>query len=74
MALVHAHQAGAGAALTMWDLLEAGWPGERPVQAAGANRVYVSLSRLRQLGLRDLIERYEDGYRIAPGAVVIVSE
>ncbi|MEZ4269016.1 MAG: hypothetical protein R3F39_21875 [Myxococcota bacterium] len=73
VALVERHREGEGAVLTMWDLLEAGWPGERPVQQAGANRVYVSLSRLRQLGLRDLIERFEDGYRLAPGAVVRIS-
>ncbi|MCB9727443.1 MAG: hypothetical protein H6746_03050 [Deltaproteobacteria bacterium] len=65
MALVDRHEAG-GPALTMWDLLEAGWPGERPLLEAGSNRVYVSLSRLRQLGLRDLIERHEDGYRLTP--------
>jgi hypothetical protein len=54
----------------MWELFEAGWPGERPIREAGANRVYVTLARLRQLGLRDVVERFEDGYRIAPQAVI----
>ena len=52
--------------LTVWDLLEAGWPGEQPTVEAGTNRVYVALTRLRGMGLRDAIERFEDGYRLAP--------
>lgn len=69
-ALVEHHRGGAAGALTTWDLLEAGWPGERPVAEAGANRVYVTLARLRQLGLRELIERNDDGFRIAAGTEI----
>ena len=69
-ALVGLHRERPGATLTMWEVFEAGWPGERPIREAGANRVYVTLARLRQLGLRDLVERFEDGYRIAPQAAV----
>ena len=70
LALADRHEAGSGELLTMWDLLEAGWPGEHPIAEAGANRVYVALAHLRRLGLRDIIERTDEGYKLAPRAVV----
>ena len=51
----------------MWDLVAAGWPGEEPIYEAALNRVYVTVDRLRSLGLRDVVERVDDGYRIIPG-------
>ncbi|MDC3953115.1 hypothetical protein [Polyangium jinanense] len=72
LALVEKQKAGSGEPLTMWELLEAGWPGERPSFEVGANRVYVALTRLRHFGLREVIERFEDGYRLAPKAMVRV--
>ncbi|WP_437738646.1 hypothetical protein [Sorangium sp. So ce1335] len=69
-ALVDRHDEAPDASLSLQDLLEAGWPGERPVADAGANRVYVALTQLRRMGLRDIIERNEHGYRLAPRAVV----
>ncbi|WP_437901456.1 hypothetical protein [Sorangium sp. So ce124] len=69
-ALVDRHDEAPDASLSLQDLLEAGWPGERPVAEAGANRVYVALTQLRRMGLRDVIERNEHGYRLAPRAVV----
>jgi hypothetical protein len=56
-----------GQALPLEALLEAGWPGERPLPEAGANRVYVALSTLRKMGLADALERHDDGYRLDPG-------
>jgi hypothetical protein len=70
LALTDRHEAGSGELLTIWDLLEAGWPGEQPIAEAGANRVYVALAHLRRLGLRDIIERTDEGYRLAARAVV----
>lgn len=70
LALAERHEADPVGVLTIWDLLDAGWPGEAPVADSGMNRVYVALTRLRQLGLRDIIERFDDGYRLAAGAVV----
>lgn len=55
---------------TVRTLLEAGWPGERVDPEAGANRVYVSVSALRKMGLRTVIERFDQGYRLAPGVRV----
>jgi hypothetical protein len=71
LALVRRHAERPGEVLTLWDLLEAGWPGERPLPGAGANRVYVTLARLRRLGLREVIERFDEGYRLSPQITVI---
>lgn len=70
MALADLHRRDPAATLTVWDVLEAGWPGEHPVFDVGANRVYVTIARLRRLGLRDVIERDEDGYRLSPRASI----
>lgn len=59
-----------GRALTVSELLAEGWPGERVEAKSGANRVYVALTALRRLGLRDLITRIRDGYLIAADAPV----
>ncbi|WP_437931613.1 hypothetical protein WMF37_20915 [Sorangium sp. So ce291] len=69
-ALVDRHDEAPDASLSLQELLDAGWPGERPVAEAGANRVYVALTQLRRMGLRDVIERNEHGYRLAPRAVI----
>jgi hypothetical protein len=74
VALIDKHASTPGASLSIWDILEAGWPGERPVVEAGANRVYVALARLRSRGLRDVIHRFEDGYRLAPGTVILPAD
>lgn len=50
-----------------WEaLLEAGWPGERVLPAAGAHRVRVALSTLRKLGLKDVLCTTGEGYVISP--------
>jgi hypothetical protein len=51
-------------------LLEAGWPGERIQASAGQSRVYVAISTLRRLGLREAIEHDERGYRISSSVEV----
>jgi predicted ATPase len=53
-----------GAALSTFDLLAAGWPGQTIAPLAGANRVYVALTALRRLGLRTAIVRANDGYML----------
>ena len=69
-ALVDRHGEAPGASLVLQDLLEAGWPGERPLAEAGANRVYVALTQLRRMGFREVLERDERGYRLVPRTVV----
>jgi hypothetical protein len=65
LALARAHAAGAPA-LSVDDLLEAGWPGERPLPEAGSNRVWVAISTLRKLGLGEILQRWDGGYRLDP--------
>jgi hypothetical protein len=65
-----AHEARPGDALDVWTLLEAGWPGEQPDPESGSNRVYAAVYALRRLGLRDVIERFDAGYRVRPAVVV----
>jgi hypothetical protein len=72
-ALAALHRRSPGAVLTIPELLEIGWPGERPMAEAGANRVYVALTHLRRMGMRGVIERHEGGYRFVPGAVIKLS-
>ena len=69
-ALITAHRIDATRALRVWDLLAAGWPGEHATHEASLNRVYVGLSRIRDKGLRDAIERYDDGWRFSPAVVL----
>jgi hypothetical protein len=52
-------------ALTVDDLAAAGWPGERILRDAAANRVRVALSQLRRGGLAPLT-RTRDGWRLDP--------
>ncbi len=70
--LVRLRRAAPGQYLEPDALIEAGWPGERPIREAGLNRVYVAMSLLRKLGLRDLLQRDERGYRIDPSVAVRV--
>jgi hypothetical protein len=66
VALAEAQTTRAGAALTVDELLTAGWPGERPLPEAANNRVWVTISTLRKLGLGDVLQRWDGGYRLDP--------
>jgi hypothetical protein len=66
VALAEAQTLRAGAALTVDDLLTAGWPGERPLPEAANNRVWVTISTLRKLGLGEVLQRWDGGYRLDP--------
>jgi hypothetical protein len=70
LALTERYARADGEPLTMWELLQAGWPGEQPTVESGANRVYVEINRMRRIGLRDAIERFEQGYRLARHVVL----
>ncbi|HVK70976.1 MAG TPA: helix-turn-helix domain-containing protein, partial [Polyangium sp.] len=62
-----------GRALSIAELFEAGWPGERIPPKAAANRVYVTLTKLRKLGLGALLQSRDDGFLLDPTAVVLES-
>ena len=51
---------------SMADLQAAAWPDERIKKSAATNRVHVALSQLRQRGLKGLLTRDADGYRLDP--------
>jgi len=56
----------AGEALA-WDrLLAAGWPGEKVRAESGVQRVRVAISTLRKLGLDEVLQTVEGGYRLDP--------
>lgn len=65
-ALVELHHETPEAGISLARLVEIGWPGERVSTEAGKNRAYVALTQLRRMGLREHIERCEEGYRLAP--------
>jgi tetratricopeptide (TPR) repeat protein len=53
-------------------LIAAGWPGEQIGYEAARNRLSVALARLRRLGMRELIQRTRDGWRLDPDWPVIL--
>jgi hypothetical protein len=71
-ALIDQHRRRPGVAISVSELVAAGWPGESLIFEAAANRVYVALSSLRKLGLDPVIERCDGGWRLAPGTAVRV--
>ncbi len=73
-ALVAAHGEDPRKTLSLEDIVNAGWPGEKLISDSGANRVYVAVATLRKLGLRDAIERREGGYRLATRESLTLSD
>lgn len=69
-ALVEQHRANPGEVLSLDELLAAGWPGQKVVPTAAANRVYVALSALRKMGLRGHLLSRDGGYLIDPALPV----
>lgn len=69
-ALCDRHALGDPRPWTTWELFDLGWPGESPEPEVGVNRVHAALSRLRRLGLGDALERFDDGYRLAPAITI----
>jgi tetratricopeptide (TPR) repeat protein len=61
-----------GEALALAELFEAGWPGERISESAAQNRVYVTLTKLRKLGLYGLLQSRDDGFLLDPAANVVM--
>lgn len=55
------------------DLIRAAWPHvPAPYGRAARNRLHVTLSSLRQLGLKDILMRDANGYRLDPSADILV--
>ena len=62
-----------GSPLSVSQLLALGWPGEEVLEPAGSNRVYVAVTSLRKLGLKDVIRRSKLGYWLDPEARVEIA-
>jgi hypothetical protein len=63
-------RAGDGRALDLDALVRAGWPSEAPHPQVHGNRVWVALSALRRLGLRDVLRKTAEGYELDPAVDV----
>jgi predicted ATPase/predicted negative regulator of RcsB-dependent stress response len=59
-----------GRGLSVDELAEAGWPGERVLVEAAQTRVRVAVATLRKLGLRGLLVTRDDGYVLDPAVEV----
>lgn len=70
MALVDVHARSRGRAVDLEQLFAAGWPEQRALPTAAANRVHVTLNKLRTLGLRDVIQSREGGWLLDPALVI----
>ena len=73
-ALVDARHAQPGVALSVDDLIRAGWPGERILPSAAAGRVYTAIATLRRMGLRGVVEQNGAGYLIPAAIPLLVHE
>lgn len=71
--LASAHERAPGRPISVAELVAAGWPGEKILPRSGASRVYVSITSLRKMGLRDALDRTADGYSLDP-AVRLIEE
>lgn len=70
-AIVAAHRENPRRALGVVEIFDAGWFGERATPDAAAGRVYSAISKLRRLGLGEVLVRTEAGYRLDPRVCVI---
>jgi tetratricopeptide (TPR) repeat protein len=66
LALARRREQAADGALSTAALIEAGWPGEHPSSASGAQRVRVAIATLRSMGLRRFLLTRGDGYLLDP--------
>jgi len=72
LSLVRRRLEAPGEPLTPRELVEAGWPGERIGQAAAKNRLHVTLAKLRELGLRDVLLHCDSGHFLDPSLSIVV--
>jgi len=68
--LIHQHHISPGQPLTLQQLQQAGWPDERMMHKAARARIYVAVSTLRKLGLRQIIIKDSGGYCLDPHTLI----
>ena len=59
-----------GEALSIDELIEAGWPDEKIRADAALNRAYVAIASLRKKGLRDVLLTTGGGYALSAAVAV----
>jgi len=64
--LVEQWSASPGVGLSVDEIVQAGWPKERMHYESGVARAYVTVQRLRSLGLKDVLITRDDGYLLDP--------
>lgn len=69
-ALAEQQRCAPGRGLSLAALKEAGWPGERILPEAAANRIYVAMNQLRKLGMKPWLRRDAEGYSLDPALPV----
>ena len=72
--LARAHAEEPGRALSADELFEAGWPGVVIRSDSAHNRLYVTLAKLRKMGLKLALLRTDAGYLLDPGTPVARTE
>lgn len=70
VALVDARLREPAPALSVPDMLAAGWPGEKMRADSGTARVYMAIRRLRVLGLEPALRTSDEGYSLVPDVAV----
>jgi predicted ATPase len=70
LCLVAKRREAPGRGIALPELQEAGWPGERILQQAASNRIYVAVNQMRKMGLKDCLKHGADGYFLDPGLSV----
>ncbi|MGK4001617.1 tetratricopeptide repeat protein [Sorangium sp. So ce1036] len=70
LALAEQQRCAPGRGLSLAALKEAGWPGERILPEAAANRIYVAMNLLRKLGMKPWLRRDAEGYSLDPALPV----
>ncbi|WP_437575376.1 ATP-binding protein [Sorangium sp. So ce887] len=70
LALAEQQRCAPGRGLSLATLQEAGWPGERILPEAAANRIYVAMNQLRKLGMKPWLRRDAEGYSLDPALPV----
>ncbi len=65
-ALVEQRQSAPGEPLNAGELVDAGWPDEVLTPESGSQRLYMTVSRMRSQGLKDVVETIDNGYLIDP--------
>lgn len=66
------HLADPAATLALDALIARGWPDERIAYPSAVNRLHVALTSLRNQGLRDVLLREGEGYRLDDSEALIV--